>query len=259
MSVAALSRDQVAAALENLRAMRPRVHCITNSAAVNFTANVLLAAGAIPSMTVNPEEVADFIAGADALLVNLGTLDPLRREAIDRAVAVARETGKPWALDPVFVERSRPRLALAGTLAGLKPTVVRMNPSELRALAGGEGGDTPVFGEADAFARSSLATIVCTGPVDYVTDGMRSVRVSGGHPLMASVTATGCAATALMAGFLAVENDPVVASAACLAVVAAAADSAGAQAAGPGSFVPAFLDAVHALTPEEAGAQARIS
>ena len=35
-----------------LRARRPRVHCITNSVAQTFTANVLLAVGCVPSMTI---------------------------------------------------------------------------------------------------------------------------------------------------------------------------------------------------------------
>ena len=43
--------------LERLRERRPRVHCITNAVAQNFTANMLLAAGAMPSMTIAPEEV----------------------------------------------------------------------------------------------------------------------------------------------------------------------------------------------------------
>jgi hydroxyethylthiazole kinase len=35
------------------------------------TANVLLAAGAVPSMTIAPEEIAQFVARADALLVRV--------------------------------------------------------------------------------------------------------------------------------------------------------------------------------------------
>ena len=211
--------------------------------------------GAIPSMTVNPEEVPDFVASADALLVNLGTLDPLRREAIDAAVDVAKEAGKPWALDPVFVDRSRPRLALAKSLADLEPTVIRCNAVELAALAAGNGDDAA----AEAFALATLCVVARTGEVDFVTDGARSARVSGGHPFMSQVTAMGCAATAVLAGLLVVEPDAVVAAAACLAFIAIAAEAAGAGAAGPGSFVPAFLDAIHALTPEDVGARARIS
>ena len=43
--------------LERLRQRRPRVHCITNAVAQNFTANMLLAAGAVPSMTIAQKEV----------------------------------------------------------------------------------------------------------------------------------------------------------------------------------------------------------
>ena len=35
--------------LERLRERRPRVHCITNAVAQAFTANMLLAAGTVPS------------------------------------------------------------------------------------------------------------------------------------------------------------------------------------------------------------------
>src|ERR1700730_11456072 len=75
--------------LARLREPRPRVHCITNSVAQNFTANVLLAAGATPSMTVAPEEIASFVSGSEALLINLGMFDPERREAIEIGIEEA--------------------------------------------------------------------------------------------------------------------------------------------------------------------------
>ena len=49
--------DIAADLLARLRTRAPRVHCITNSVAQQFTANVLLAAGAVPSMTISPEEI----------------------------------------------------------------------------------------------------------------------------------------------------------------------------------------------------------
>ena len=49
--------DIAADMLARLRTRAPRVHCITNSVAQQFTANVLLAAGAVPSMTISPEEI----------------------------------------------------------------------------------------------------------------------------------------------------------------------------------------------------------
>src|SRR5580704_5197107 len=123
--------------LARIRARRPRVHCITNAVAQNFTANMLLAAGAVPSMTIAADEIADFVAGADALLVNLGTLDPERRIAIDLALAAVGER-VPWILDPVLVDRSPPRAAFAATLVARHPRAIRLNRAELAALAGAE-------------------------------------------------------------------------------------------------------------------------
>src|SRR5436309_10474738 len=91
--------DVAADVLARLRARNPRVHCITNAVAQSFTANVLLAAGAIPSMTLSAEEIGAFVARADALLVNLGTFDPERRAATATALEVASEEGVPWVLD----------------------------------------------------------------------------------------------------------------------------------------------------------------
>jgi hypothetical protein len=116
--------------LARLRQERLRVHAITNAAAQAFTANLLLAAGAIPSLTVAPDEVADFTRSAGALLVNLGTLDADRRAAIPRAIAAARASGIPWVLDPVFVDASPPRLALARLcLAGARRSCAATRPS----------------------------------------------------------------------------------------------------------------------------------
>ena len=99
--------------LDRLRAERTRVHAITNAAAQTFTANLLLAAGGIPSLTIAPEEVASFTSRSAALLVNLGTLDSDRRAAIPQAIGTAQDQAKPWVLDPVFVEASPPRLEYA--------------------------------------------------------------------------------------------------------------------------------------------------
>ncbi len=136
--------------LERLRQRRPRVHCITNAVAQNFTANVLLAAGAVPSMTIAQKEVRAFAARADALLINLGTFDPERQKASLAAIGVANKAGIPWVLDPVFIDRSPPRAAFAKKLVALKPRALRLNLAEFGALAGGK---TDASG-AGAFCKS---------------------------------------------------------------------------------------------------------
>jgi hydroxyethylthiazole kinase len=67
---------------------------------------------------------------------------------------------------------------------------------------------------------------------------------------MGYVTGTGCAATATIGAFLAVDRDPVVATAAGLAFFGLAGEKAGEKAAAPGSFQTALIDALYTITPE---------
>jgi len=229
--------------LERVRARKPRVHCITNAVAQAFTANMLLAAGAVPSMTIAPEEVAAFTASADALLVNLGTFDAGRREAADTAIEVAREESRPWVLDPVFIDRSQARADYARALAERKPAAIRLNGPEFTALAGVE----PEGEALTRYALERLTVIALTGAIDMVTDGARLITVENGHPLMGRVTAMGCAGSALAAACLAVEDDAVNATAAALLALGVAGEVAAAGSRGPGSLTVAIVDALYDL------------
>jgi len=242
--------EAAAAVLDNVRARSPRVHCVTNAVAQNFSANMLLAAGAIPSMTIAADEVAAFAARADALLVNLGTFDPERRAAASVAIDAAAGAGRPWLLDPVFIERSPPRTAFARALLARRPNALRLNRPEFEALADGA--------DLASFARDADTVVGLTGATDTVLDGERAVRIANGHPLMAKVTAMGCATGALVGACLAVESDPWVATAAGLLIIGVAGEIAAATARGPGSFAANVLDAVHALDGATLIARARV-
>jgi len=229
--------------LARVRARSPRVHCITNAVAQNFTANMLLAVGAVPSMTIAADEIAAFTAGSAALLVNLGTFDAERREAADTAIEVATEEGVPWVLDPVFIDRSQARAAYARALAAKKPASMRLNRAEFVALAGIE----PEGEALTRYALDSLTVIGLTGEIDLITDGARLITIANGHPLMGRVTAMGCAGSALAAAFLAVEDDALIATAAALLTLGVAGEVAAATANGPGTFAAEILDAVYDL------------
>jgi hydroxyethylthiazole kinase len=243
--------------LERLRARSPRVHCITNAVAQNFTANVLLAMGCVPSMTMSPEEVASFVSRTQALLVNLGTFDRERREATDIAVEAATQSDVPWVLDPVFVERAPPRAAFARELIARGPKVVRLNHAEFSVLAGAE----PSREAAMTYARANGIVLGLSGATDVVTDGTRVATLANGHPYMAKVTAMGCAGSALVAACLAVvdDDDAWQATVAALVMLGIAGELAAATAAGPGSFAVAIIDALHGLDAATMAARARIS
>ncbi|SDI99872.1 hydroxyethylthiazole kinase [Billgrantia gudaonensis] len=245
-----------AAHLARLHQTTPLIHNITNLVAMNSMANVLLAIGASPAMVHAREEAAEFAALADALSVNIGTLSPHWVDAMVDAAGAARAAGKPWVLDPVAVGATRYRRESAARLLALSPDAIRGNASEIIALAeqqaGGRGVDSTAtaesaLGAAIALARHIGGTVAVTGEVDLVTDGRRVARIHGGHFLMPRVTTLGCALSGVVAAFLAGGDDRFEATVAALACYAVAGELAGENAGGPGSFMPAFLDALHAL------------
>ena len=229
--------------VERLRQRRPRVHCITNAVAQTFTANVLLALGAAPSMTISPKEVTGFVGRADALLINLGMFDAERQQASLAAIKAAQKARKPWVLDPVYIDRSAPRAALARRLVAKQPTALRLNEHEMKAL-GGKAADLAAF---TRYAARMHTVIGLTGERDFVSDGTRLATVANGDPLMAKVTAMGCAGSAVVAAFLAVESDAWLATTAALVTFGVAGEMAAQRARGPGSFAVEIIDALHAL------------
>jgi len=240
--------------LARLRARNPRVHCITNAVAQNFTANILLAAGCIPSMTLSAEEIGPFVAGAQGLLVNLGTFDGERRQAAVIAIDTAARHTLPWVLDPVFVDCAPPRAAFARELIARRPSVVRLNHAEFHALAG----HAPSRDAVAAYAGANKIVLGLSGETDLVTDGERIVALTNGHPLMTKVTAMGCAGSALVAGCLAVEPDAFHATVAALLMIGIAGETAAEKAEGPGSFANGIIDALYNLDGAAVVARAKV-
>ncbi len=246
---------QAAAILDRVRTRTPRVHCITNAVAQTFSAHMRLALGAGPSMTIAPDEVGEFAARADALLVNLGTFDAERRGAAEIAVRSVTGDGVPWLLDPVFIERSKPRTTFAKELLAQHPRAVRLNHAEFAALAGTASSESGLR----ACALENSTVLGLTGETDLVTDGARMARIANGHPLMAKVTAMGCAGSAIAAACLAVEPDAWRATTASLIMLGVAGEIAGARATGPGSFAAYMIDAIYALDGMVLAEQARVA
>ena len=247
----------------------PLVHSITNAVVTNFTANVVLALGAAPAMVDIVGEAGQFAGLADGMLVNLGTPGPEQRDAAREAVLGATHAGTPWVLDPVAIGVLPIRTALAAELVAARPTAVRGNASEILALAGaGAGGrgvdatdSTAAAAEAAAgLARAHGSVIAVSGPVDRITDGVRTLHVANGDALLTRVTGGGCSLGSVIAAFLAVRGEvpAVEAVAAAHACYGLAAERAAAVAGGPGTFAPQFLDALAALTPESVRAEARV-
>ncbi len=122
--------------LETLRQTNPLVHCITNYVTVNDCANALLACGASPIMSDEPEDVEDITTICNALVLNIGTLNKHSIEGMHRAASRASALGHAIVLDPVGAGASKLRTNTAAELMKkYSVSVVRGNMSEIKALA----------------------------------------------------------------------------------------------------------------------------
>ncbi|AKT50373.1 hydroxyethylthiazole kinase [Arsenicicoccus sp. oral taxon 190] len=260
--------EQLADALAALRDGSPLVQSITNIVVAQWTANLLLAAGAAPAMVDNPHESRLFATVAGGLLVNTGTPYDDTTAAMREAVAGAADAGTPWVLDPVAAGGLPWRTEVAVSLMDLHPpTIVRGNGSEIAGLLGGVGGrgvdsaDSPerVLDRARELAAQRRTVVAVSGAVDHLTNGDRLVRVHNGDPLLTRVTGVGCALGALMAGFAAVCEDPLVAATGATALLTVAADRAVGRSRGPGSFAVHLLDEISLVTPTELAVGVRLS
>lgn len=254
--------------IEKIRSNKPLIHNITNFVVMNFTANILLASGASPVMAHAENEVEDMVGFAGSLVLNIGTLTNGWVDSMVKAGHRATELGTPVILDPVGSGATPLRTNSARRIIEeTTVSVIRGNASEILSLQDESSKTRGVDSlhsveEATGAARDLAAelgtTLAITGPVDLITDGRKVLRVSNGHPLMACVTGTGCAATALIGAFAAVDKDPVTATATALAYYGLAGEKAAEVSKGPGSFIVNLLDALYNLTPEDVHSGAKI-
>ena len=245
-----------------VRQRSPLVHSITNLVAINFNANVLLAAGASPVMAHAHEEVRDMVGIAQALVLNIGTLDPYWVDSMKLALAAAAQRGIASVLDPVGAGATPYRnQTLEELLAVASPTVIRGNASEIMSMAGDavqtRGVDSSAaandaLGAALALVTRTGGTVCVSGEVDHILDAQqRWARLSNGHAWMTRITGVGCSASALVGAFCAVQPDAWRATTAAMAFLGVvgevAAEKAQARGLGVGSMAASLLDELQLL------------
>lgn len=210
---------------------RPLVHCITNIVTVNDCANIVLAAGGSPTMAHHPLEAAEIGASCDSLVCNMGAMESF--EAMQIAGKAAGEASHPIILDPVGASgASYRREQTLSLIAQIKPSLIRGNLSEIRALAtdtriqigvdaSAKDETTDGVSRADIalvkeYAKRTNAIVIASGATDIVSDGTQTATISNGSPYMAKITGAGCMETSLLGVFIGTERSFFSAVAACL-------------------------------------------
>ncbi len=243
--------------LHQIRTERPLILNITNIVVTGITANVLLALGASPAMSVSEDEIEELTALSRALVLNMGTPCNSQIRTMNLAAARAKELGVPVVLDPVGAgaSRIRTRTPLEFLEKGLV-NILRGNASEIMALGGApdkprgvdslHGSDQAV----DSAVRLSQKydCVVCvSGEIDIVVYENNLAKIVSGHPMMTLVTGMGCSCTCLAAAFAAVEKDYFRAAVMGMAIMGLCGEIAAEHARGPGSLETVFLDLLNSL------------
>ncbi len=256
---------------ENVRRNHPLIHNITNYVTSNDCANILLACGASPIMADDAAEVAEITQICSGLTLNIGTLNSRTVSSMLLAGKQANLLGHPVVLDPVGAGASRLRSDTAlHLLEELQFAVIRGNLSEMKALATGccatRGVDADlsdriteenleeVLAFARAFSNKTGAVIAITGKIDLVADSVDGYCIFNGHPMMSSVTGTGCQLSALTAAFVAANPGRTLeAAAAAACAMGYAGELAHARLSpldGNASYRNYIIDAVYKMTAE---------
>lgn len=253
--------EKIASLHQEIQNRRPLVQCITNAVTVNDCANILLAAGASPTMAHHPLEVEEITEGAAALVCNLGAIADF--EAMEKAGKKADEMGHAIVLDPVGISGSTYRRMKCQTLIKeIHPTCIRGNYSEIRALlkdcntvTGVDASDKSVDVESmKQYAKVQKTILIASGAVDVITDGVEVFECRRGHEMMAHITGSGCMSSVMLGAFLGTEAT-IEAAAACCSFIGlcgeAAAEKTKECQGGTMTFRNVFIDEVSLMTPEK--------
>lgn len=262
---------QIAETLVQIRAKKPLVHHLTNYVTANDSANITLAIGASPVMTSDISEVADMVVHAAAVVLNIGTLTAATVDAMVVAGQKAAALGRPVLLDPVGAGATPARTAAAERIIReVRPAVIRGNMSEIKTLAGLAVAIRGVDSLADAVGGEEVAqtlaarlgcVVAVTGATDIVAGGGRLCRIANGHPLLASVTGTGCMASSLIGCCAGVAGDSFLATVAGLTAMGVAGELAYESlqpGEGSGTFRVRLIDAISNLDPDIVSRRARL-
>ena len=258
-------------ALERVVETTPLVAAVTNKVTVAEVAQVIDNWGGLPVMSEDDREIDEFVAAAQAVLLNVGTITESQEVTMVDAADAAAELDVPVVLDPVGVGATGTRDRVAAALADRDVAVINGNYGEITALTGADAEVRGVesVGEYDDIAATAVAcaqqyetVVVASGETDVVATETAAYEVAAGTPEMGNVVGTGCTLGGTLATFLGAlppERAALAGTAAFgLAGEAAAAGGFG-DIHGPASFQTAFRDAVAGLAAREPTASDRIT
>ncbi|MCD8316857.1 MAG: hydroxyethylthiazole kinase [Eggerthellaceae bacterium] len=265
---------------EYVRATTPLIHCITNYVTVNDCANALLAIGASPIMSDEPQDVSDITSICGGLVLNIGTLNLKTIEGMFVAGTIAGSLGHPIVLDPVGAGASGLRTQTASKILDeMNVTVIKANMSEAKALAGASAKTRGVDVNPDdvvtednldesvefvkELAKQTGTIAAITGAIDIVSDGEKAYIIRNGSPMLGLITGAGCILSCVVGAYVVANpEDRLEAVVAALVHEGAAGEVAASRMSpedGNGTFHIYFLDALTTMDGDTLTKMAKVS
>lgn len=244
---------KIETALKKLQETKPLVLSLTNYVTMEFMANILLALGASPVMSMCNEELEELVKVAHAVNINIGTLDAAFIERAELTASLCAKYNKPLILDPVGAGATAIRTKTCLNLLR-HATIVKGNASEIVALAfknsktrGVESVDTMPEAKSAALeiAKQHNCTVIISGPIDFITNGKDESYVAYGSEIMTKITGMGCNLAAVTAAFRGVVPDPYEASVIAVNYFALCGSLTAKKFTKPASFRTAFIDRLY--------------
>lgn len=253
--------------LKQVVSVRPLVHHMTNMVVQTFSANMTLSFGASPIMSLARSEITDLSKICNALVLNIGTLNETTADLFITAIYAYNRSGVPIVFDPVGagatkLRRDTTKLILESGYI----TILKGNESEIHQLAGDlittttsqvqrgvdstKSDSTPIKLKAEIvtkLAQRYRTTVVQTGEIDIISNGISTYTLSNGHSLQDATTGAGCALSSIIAASIVASKDVLQGAITAVTAYNIAAERAVKRVGNdaPGSFVGAWVDEIH--------------
>lgn len=203
--------------VDRVRARQPLVLMINNTVTADIVANAVNFIGASPIMIAAPEEAATMVDQADAICLNMGTLNQGQKTLMTAILDANQHAHRPLVMDPVAVGSSEYRQSWAEwVLNNYRVDCIRGNAGEIAALmhqpwashgidSGTGSGDVGALVQVSAQHFDNI--VLASGATDYISAGTTTRTLNFTNPHFPQCVGTGDMLSAIVAAFFAVENN----------------------------------------------------
>ncbi len=204
--------------LKKVKTANPMILNIANSVTQSDVANGISAIGGSPLMTNYDKEIASITKMANAVCVNIGTLNQEQNKLSLELLKQAKKYSKPSVLDPVGIGAVPERLSFIKELCEKEtPDIIRGNAGEIASLVdiswsakGIDSIDEDKTDSIDEIAKNCAekyqCVVVVTGATDTIATSDKISHISNGSNMFTVRVGTGDMLSSIIAVFAAVSD-----------------------------------------------------